>query len=80
MEDVSAKVASLRARVDAAARARTGAEYARQQAEQAVAEAAATLKQEFGVETPEQAVALAGDLDSQIAAKVQAAEAALGGS
>jgi hypothetical protein len=79
MEDVTAHVASLRARVDAAVRARTGAEYARQQAEQAVQTATAALKQEFGVETPEQAQALRADLDSKIAAEIQKIEQALGG-
>jgi hypothetical protein len=77
VEDVTAKVASLRARVEQAARARTGAEYARQQAEQAVQTAAAALRQEFGVETPEQAQDQLADIDRQIAAEVQKIEQAL---
>jgi hypothetical protein len=79
MEDVAARVASLRSRVDQAVRARAGAEAARQQAEQAAETATATLKQEFGVETPEQARALAGDLDREIAAETQKIEASLSG-
>jgi uncharacterized membrane-anchored protein len=78
MEDVAARVASLRARVAAAARARTGAEYARQQAEQAVEAATAALRQEFGVEAAEQAQALLDDFDRKIAAEVQKIEQALG--
>jgi hypothetical protein len=79
MEDVAARVASLRSRVDAAVRARAGAEAARQQAEQAVEAATGALRQEFGVETPEQARALAADLDSQIAVEAQKIEASLNG-
>jgi hypothetical protein len=75
---VSARVASLRARVAAAGRDRTGAEYARQQSEQRVSEISAVLKQEFGVETPEQARALVGDLDRQVASEVEKIEQALG--
>jgi hypothetical protein len=78
MEDVAAHVASLRSRAEAAARARTGAEYARQQAEQAVETAIAALRQEFGVETPEQARAMLDDLDRKIAAESQKIERALG--
>lgn len=78
MEDVAARVASLRARRDQAERQRAGAEYARQQAEQAVAEAAAALKAEFGVETPEQARALRESLDSEIAAEAARIEQVLG--
>ncbi len=78
MEDVSARVNSLRVRVEAAARARTGAEYARQQVEQAVEAAVIVLRQEFGVETPEQARALIDDLDRQVIVEVEKIEQALG--
>lgn len=79
-EDVAATVARLKSSVEAADRLRHQAEYARQQAEHAAAESAAALKNEFGVETPEQAKLLAADLDRQIAAEAAAVERALGGS
>lgn len=77
MEDVAGRVASLRMRVEQALRARATAEATRQQAEQSVEAATGTLKQEFGVETPEQAKALLDDLDSQIASESQKIEQAL---
>lgn len=79
-EDVAATVRRLRSLVESADRARHQAEYIRQQAERAVAEATAALKAEFGIETAEQAQAMAGDLDRQIAAEAAAIEQALGGS
>jgi RecA/RadA recombinase len=77
MEDVAARVASLRSRVDAAVRARAAAEASRQQAEQAVETTADVLRQEFGIETPAQAKALADDLDRQVAAESDKIEQAL---
>ncbi len=77
MEDVAAQVASLRSRVEQAARARTGAEYARKQAEQQVESAAVALREEFGAETMEQGQALRADLDRQIAAERAKIEQAL---
>lgn len=79
MEDVAATVRRLRERALQADRARTGAEYARQQAEQAVAESEAAIKSEFGVSGIEEARSLYGDLDRKIAAEAQAIEAALNG-
>lgn len=78
MEDVAARVASLRARAEAAARIRVGAEYARQQAEQAVQQVLSTLSQEFGAESPDQARSLLADLDRKIAAEAEKVERALG--
>jgi hypothetical protein len=77
VEDVTAQVSSLRARVQAAVRARTGAEYARQQAEQAVEAASLALRQEFGAETSGQAQELLADYDRKIAAEIQRIERAL---
>jgi hypothetical protein len=77
MEDMAARVASLKLRVDTAERARAGAEYARQEAEKLLASATAALQQEFGAGTLEQAKALLDDFDRKIAAEVEKIEQAL---
>lgn len=78
-EDVQATIARLRQRVELAKQAKSRAEYDRQTAEKALADADTALKTEFGISTAEQAIALAGDLDSKIAAEAQAIETALTG-
>ncbi len=78
MEDIAATVARLRERVAQSERQRAGAEYARQQAEQAVQTAMEALKAEFGVDTLEQAQALQADLDRKIAEEAALIEKALG--
>lgn len=79
MEDVTAEVARLRARCDQVRDAKVRAEHDKQLAEQQVAAAVKALRDEFGVETPEDARALRADLDRQIAEEKQRIEQALGG-
>jgi len=78
-EDVTAQVVRLRNRVEEASRARMGAEYARQQAEKTATGIMDLLKQEFGVESLEQAQVLQTDLDNKIAAELRVIDQALGG-
>lgn len=79
MEDVAARVAALRSRVEQAKRAADQAEYAREHAEHAAATAVAALESEFGVSTPAQALELRAALDRQIADEVARVESALNG-
>lgn len=79
VEDIAATTAALRARVEQANHVRMTTAYAKEQADQQLAAATAALKEQFGVETPEQARALAEDLDRQISAEAQAVEKALNG-
>lgn len=77
-EDVATTVARLKARCEQARDARIRAEHAHEQAHLQVVAAAAALKAEFGVETPEQAAALLADIDKQIADETAKIEQALG--
>lgn len=78
MEDVTAEVARLRARCDQARDMRIRAEHDRDQAEQQVVQAVAALRDEFGVETPDQARDLRAALDREIAEEKARIEQALG--
>jgi predicted nucleic acid-binding Zn-ribbon protein len=75
--DINDQVASLRQDVSAAQQQRASAEHGLAQAEARLGTAEQALQDEFGVDTPEAAEALASDMEAALEAEVSQARALL---
>lgn len=77
MPSLEEELESLNAKIAEAQTAQARAAVERENAEQRLAEALASLEQEFNVKTVEEADALAGRLETGMAAAIEKAKAAL---